>query len=112
MGRRFLLHVLKKKEKEESGVTQASGGGLLLNFRERAGDAAAVIRGGRARWTDSHRYVAMTGLGDGLGLGRVRVRRERERRSRRVNGGRILFLPGGHRFWEKYFYVKNPNSIC
>ncbi len=31
---------------------------LLLNFREHVGDAAAAVlkKGGRAVWTDSHRY--------------------------------------------------------
>ena len=66
---------------------------LLLNFREHVGDAAAVLKkGGRARWTDSHRYVAMTGRGDWLGLGRVRVQRERDGRETARREGQVFFL--------------------
>ncbi len=54
--------------------------------------AATSQRGERARWTDSHRYVAMTGLGDWLGLGRVRVQREREGEGERERERRARWL--------------------
>ncbi len=77
------------------------GGCELLNFLERGGCCCSQDCA-----TKKHRYMEERWLGRlfGAWLG---ARTERKRETVETGKrGKDFFLPGGHRFWEKYFYVK------
>ncbi len=95
-GERDALLLLNFRERVGNVAAAAESGGLaaaVLNFCERAVDAAAVMRGGRAGWTDSHRYShngpgRLVGAWPGSGTERERETVETARQDRLFFCGR------------------------